>query len=257
MMKEAARTISVYLLLLMILVRCTGSISLPMLAPIPEEQVPSSPTAMVILSPSPDITLIFALTSTATVTPVATFVPTCTPLPPGTLYFISDAQFLGSLTNKGVKSFEAALGQVYPEWAALQIRYGGRDWTIGHFLQVISGPGSRAATNPKVLITVLGVKYSWQVPGQADLANEFISTSIRLTETYADFLKKPGLRRRYPQVGNAATYALYRYFNGDLQILREWHATYVRIFGYDPRWGTSTTFPKPGRCNRTSISSKP
>ena len=78
-----------------------------------------------------------------------------------------------------------------------------------------------------MLLTVLGVKYGWQVPGHVDLANEFISTSIRLTEAYADFLKEPGLRRRYLQVGNAATYALYRYFNGDIQTLREWHATYV------------------------------
>jgi len=74
------------------------------------------------------------MTSTVTVTPDATLVPTCIPLPPGTFYFISDARFLGSLTNEGVKLFEAVLGQVYPDWAALRIRYGGRDWTIGRFL---------------------------------------------------------------------------------------------------------------------------
>jgi len=248
-------------LFLMIITACTGRGPAPTASatvnasPTLDYWLTYPPTVTVVTttstpSPSPSATLISTMSSTVTSTPTVTPNPTCTPLSPGTLYFMSDGYFIGSLSNEGVKQFEAALEQAYPEWAALQIRYGGRDWTIGSFFQVISGPGSWAAASPEVMVVTLGVKYDWQVPERISLADEFISASIRLTKEYADFLKRPEIRRQYPQVGNAATYALYRYFKEDVQKLQEWHAAYVWIFGYDPRWGTSTVFPRPGQCER-------
>ena len=169
-------------------------------------------------------------------------------IPP--LIVVSNDYFASSLSNEGVKQFEAALARAYPEWAALRIREGEQEWSLGTFLQIISGPGRRNAVSPEVLVVTVGMKYRWQIPQKGDLARVFIRTGVQMTEDYAAFLNQPEIRHQHPQVGNAATYALYRYFEGNIQKLREWHATFVWIFGYDPRWGTSTTFPRPGWCER-------
>ncbi len=153
-------------------------------------------------------------------------------IPP--LIVVSNDYFVSSLSNEGVKQFEAALARAYPEWAALRIREGEQEWSLGTFLQIISGPGRRNAVSPEVLVVTVGMKYRWQIPQNRDLARVFIRTGVQMTEDYAAFLNQPEIRQQHPQVGNAATYALYRYFNGDMQKLQAWRQSYIRIFGIDP-----------------------
>jgi hypothetical protein len=52
-----------------------------------------------------------------------------------------------------------------------------------------------------------------------------------LYEYYLEYRHQEDVRDAYPQIGNAATYALYRYFDEDLEKVEEWCKTFHGMFG--------------------------
>ena len=102
--------------------------------------------------------------------------------------------------------------------------------------------------NPRVLLVTAGMALEWQIPQDKDLRRAISEVGVTLTQHYRAFRFDETLRARYPQVANPASYALYAFFNYDLDRLQAWQQEYDALFGdIQPR------IPPKG-CTRTNDS---
>jgi hypothetical protein len=84
--------------------------------------------------------------------------------------------------------------------------------------------------NPAVLLVTYGVERSWELPANGDLVSEVDGIRAMLHLYESEWILKTVDQSQYP-VANAATYALYRYFNGDLPKLESWSSSFEALFG--------------------------
>ena len=76
----------------------------------------------------------------------------------------------------------------------------------------------------------------WQIPEGHDLQKGVSLVGVTLTQHYRGFRFDEDLQAKYPQVANASNYALYAFFDFDLEKLELWGQEYDRMFGeIDPR----------------------
>ena len=105
------------------------------------------------------------------------------------------------------------------------------------FHEIAFGPPSPElgeGVNPAVLLETYGVDKNWQLPANSDLASEvdYIRAVLRQRENYR--ILGTIDQSQYPMLSNAATYAMYHYFGGDLSKLEDWCLTFVRVFNESP-----------------------
>lgn len=155
----------------------------------------------------------------------------------GQLYLLSDQEFRDLRTHQGI--VDQALAAHYPEWA--------------HYTQIVSGntepvklgdiivsvsydEESNLQINPAVTLVTLGDSLNWQLPPNTDLYLKSQEISIELNRLSFDW-EDPfddSLRRQYPEVANSGTYALYAFFDYNLDRLQSWCSTYQQLFGTSP-----------------------
>jgi hypothetical protein len=88
--------------------------------------------------------------------------------------------------------------------------------------------------SPAVILVTYGVERNWEIPASGDLRSEVDNIRAVLYQHDLDWILGKVDQSQYPTMANAASYALYRYFNGDLSKLETWCRTYVQVYGASP-----------------------
>ena len=179
------------------------------------------------------------LTNTYTVSPEAEIAPNCEIAnEKGQLYLLSDQEFSDFGTTEG--ELDRVLVTHYPEWANYRQRV---SWStqpvkLGEIIVSASLDEYLSQINPAVTLVVLGESLDWQLPSTMDFFVRAQEISQVLQQQFDDFHggnpQNESLRSQYPEVENSATYALYVYFNHNLDRLQSWCNTYQQLFGTSP-----------------------
>jgi len=71
----------------------------------------------------------------------------------------------------------------------------------------------------------------WQLPIDGDLYGRARQIGKTLYDFYGEYYTEEQVRAAFPDIANAATYALYIFFGGDLNRVMDWCQTYQAFFG--------------------------
>lgn len=135
----------------------------------------------------------------------------------------------------GPTVYDRILVEQNPAWADfLQIDNGEIRSAGVIFHETSSGPELGTGLSPAVILVTYGVDRNWELPANGDLVSEvdYIRAVLHQRENY--WILGTIDQSQYPMVPNAATYALYHYFGGDLSKLEDWCHTFVRVFKESP-----------------------
>lgn len=205
---------------------------------------PIIPTTTSTTTPSPTPSIIPSFTPTASfvpsVTPTIVFTPTpdfCnSALLQEKIQIVSQSVF--TAIGGGPTVYDRILVEQNPAWADFRQYNHGEIRSAGViFHEIAFGPPSPElgeGVSPAVLLVTYGVDKNWELPANGDLASEvdYIRAVLRQRERY--WILGTIDRSQYPKIANAATYALYHYFGGDLSKLEDWCHTYVHVYGESP-----------------------
>jgi len=197
-------------------------------APVPTVTVTQMPsrTPSPSLTPSPGNTA----TQTATVTPSPSSTPySCEPPNSDVPWVILDYdtfQSFGATPNE----MDEQLIQRNPQWQSFRQTVMTNPWTAGAVFDQGSGAPGEYGVNPAVLMVTVGMELDWQVPPDRDLYGQVVETGKTLYGYYLEYRNKDDVRGAYPQIGNAETYALFRFFNEDQEKVEEWCNTFHGMF---------------------------
>jgi hypothetical protein len=179
-------------------------------------------------------------TPTASITPSPT--PSITPTPDfcsssqwqDHLRIVSEDRFT-SLEPGGPPLFDRILVQQNPAWANFQQEVHGEIWSAGvTFHEIAFGPQLGTGVSPAVLLVTYGLERNWELPANGDLRSEVDNIRAVLRQHDSDWILGKVDQSQYPAIANGATYALYRYFSGDLSKLETWCRTYMQVYGESP-----------------------
>ena len=177
-------------------------------------------------------------TSTTTNTSVPTFTSTpdvCSAAGWKDEILVLSSELFTALEPGGPPTFDEILIAQNPDWAGFRQQVTNELWTAGVIFHEISfGPELGTGVNPAVVLITYGVEYDWNLPPEGDLVSkvDLIRGTLYQYELEAVLGKVDWAQ--YPPITNAATYALYRYYEGDLHKLEVWCRTFERTFGIPP-----------------------
>ena len=140
-----------------------------------------------------------------------------------------------ALEPGGPTVYDRILVEQNPAWADFrQIDHGEIRSAGVIFHETSSGPELGTGLSPAAILVTYGVDRKWELPANGDLVSEvdYIRAVLRQRENY--WILGTVDQSQYPMMLNAATYALYHYFGGDLSKLEEWCYTFVRVFNESP-----------------------
>ena len=199
------------------------AIATPPLAP----TLPPTHTKVATLSPQPP--------RTRTATPSPTASPFLSPSPhpcdvsATPLVFLDDDVYFswGPNTNQ----LNEAIIATHPQWKDFgQFAYN-ETWSVGGVYNQAAYCGEGCGVNPAILLIGVSMRLRWQVPPDGDLWIRAGQAAREFYQYYLLYHNKESVRQAYPQIGNAATYSLFRFFGKDLGTLQEWCNTYEAMFG--------------------------
>jgi hypothetical protein len=140
-----------------------------------------------------------------------------------------------ALEPGGPPVFDRIFVEKNPAWADFRQDHHGELRSAGViFHETAFGPELGTGVNPAVLLVTYGEERNWELPLNGDLVSDVDHIRAVLHQHELDLILGNVDQSQYPPMGNAATYALYRYFNGDLSKLEDWCHTYVQIYHESP-----------------------
>jgi len=190
-------------------------------------------------------------TETATLAPSLTpFIPSVTPSPISTITETPDVCNIAQRQDKiqvisqdlftalepgGPTVFDRILSEQNSAWADFRQSDHGEMRSAGViFHETAFGPELGTGVNPAVILVTYGLERNWELPANDDLVSEVDRIRAVLHQHESDLILRKVDLSQYPMVGNGGTYALYRYFEGDLSKLEEWCRTYVQVYDESP-----------------------
>lgn len=191
------------------------------------------PTVTAMVTTMPGLTSVVSSITPSSVDPTAKtataiLLPSCTPIPNNYVYVIDYSVYINADAGLELGVWEAigvlqqALEEHHPEWAQEE---GLAEYVWDHSHAQMIG------VNPRVLLVTAGVALDWQASEDQDLREEIVQVGVTLTQHYREFRFNEDLQANYPQVANAASYALYAFFDYDLAKLEAWQQEYDQMFG--------------------------
>ena len=201
---------------------------------------------------APTLPTLTPISSTLTVPSLIPIIPSITPTNTPTITITSMPDFCNSalwqdkiqvisqdrftaLEPGGPVEFDRILMQQNPAWADFRQTDHGEIRSAGViFHETSSGPELGTGINPAVILVIYGVEHKWALPANGDLVTEVnrIRAVLHQRENY--WILGSVDQSQYPMVPNAATYALYHYFGGDLSKLEDWCHIYLQVFNESP-----------------------
>lgn len=158
-------------------------------------------------------------------------------LHPGLIYVIDNPIYENVNAGLDMGIWEAidvmqdALEEYHPEWAFYSYEDSpGEERNVTYYLWNYCD-AQTIGVNPRVLMVTAGIALDWQIPTDKDLGQAISEVGIDLTQHYRDFRFDESLQELYPMVENPSSYALYAFFDYDLEQLKLWIDTYDLMFG--------------------------
>jgi hypothetical protein len=126
---------------------------------------------------------------------------------------------------------DQAIISLHPQWQHFRQVVFTDPWTVGDVYEQAAFCGEGCGVNPAILLIALSMRLQWQIPPDGDLDLRAQQAARELYHYYALHYTEETIRQAYPQIGNASTYSLYRFFGKDLAKVRAWCETYQNMFG--------------------------
>jgi len=133
----------------------------------------------------------------------------------------------------GSQQMDDALALHYPEWALFRQTILRQNLTAGNVFEQAAFGGSEYGVNGAILLSVVGTDLKWQLPSDGNLFLRAVQAAKMIYPHYTAFYTEEQVRAAFPEIGNAPTYGLYRYFGKDLQRLETWCRNYVLLVGQE------------------------
>ncbi len=176
-------------------------------------------------------------TAISTQLPTEPPLPTCTPIPSDYVHVIDYAVY--DNVNPGLELgvweaidvLQQALETNHPGWAQYTWEDSDNEERNLAYYFWNKSRAQMIGVNPRVLLVTTGLALDWQISTDKDLRDAIVEIGVTLTEHYWEFEFNEDLREIYPQVANAPTYALYAFYDYDLNQLNNWASEYDRLFG--------------------------
>lgn len=185
-----------------------------------------TPTFSVTSSPF----LITNVTSSPTTIFTLTTIPSSCILNQEKIQIISGLRFT-ALEPGGPTIFDNILIEQNPDWTNFTQYDNAELRSAGVIFHETSlGPEWGTGVNPAVILVTYGVDKNWELPADGDLVSEVENIRSSLYQYRSEWVHEQVNQSQYPTIDNAATYALYRYFNEDLSILEQWKSTFEELF---------------------------
>ena len=147
------------------------------------------------------------------------------------IYLLSPELF-GALHPGGPNTFNRILIDKNPTWVDFQQEDHGEMRNAGVIFHESSlGPELGMGVNPAVVLVVYGIKNDWALPVNSDLVSAVYQIRDSLFQDELEWFQEKVDLSKYPPIANGATYALYRYYNGNEQKLESWCRTYIDVYG--------------------------
>jgi len=132
------------------------------------------------------------------------------------------------------EELDQVLAVNYPEWADYEqnVSWYSEPVTVGKIVREASFQ-EKFALNSAVTLVTLGESRGWQLPSDGDVFLESLTISERLHHLWFEWTNPENeeIRAQFPEITNAATYALYVYFDYDINRLQAWQDAYQGLFG--------------------------
>ena len=207
--------------------------------PVPASSLKITQTSTILITNTPSITVSPTYTPSPSPTLTSTISPTpdiCNPAQwqEDGIYVLSTDQF-GALKPGGPNTFIRILIDKNQAWADFQQEDHGEMRAAGKIFNESScGPEMGMGANPAVVLVLYGVYNNWALPVNGDLVSAVYQIRDSLYHDQAEWDFGDIDQSQYPPIANGATYALYRYFDGNKNQLETWCRTYLEVYGESP-----------------------
>jgi len=174
-----------------------------------------------------------AVTITPSVTPELGTPPNCDLIQVnGKLYALSDDVFFSYGPSE--EELDQALRDIYPDWANYDqdVSWYSEPVRMSKVVREASFQ-ERFSLNSTITLVTLGESWNWRLPSDSDLFSESLAIGEELHHLWFKWTN-PGnedIRAQFSEVANAATYAIYAFFDYDLEKLEAWQQEYDKLFG--------------------------
>lgn len=196
-------------------------------------------TPTILIKNTPTITVSPTHTAFPSPTLPSTISPTpdiCSPLQwqEEGIYILSRSQF-DSSDPGGPIAINQILISRNPAWEDFQQYDHGEMRTAGKiFHESAWGPNMGEGVSPAILLITYGVELDWELPPYGALVAKVVLMRNLLFQDISEWNRGVIDQSQYPAIKNGASYALFRYFDGDQDILEKWCRTYIDVFGESP-----------------------
>lgn len=224
--------------LILLLTSCTGNSR-----PAPSSSPYATQTATIFVLNMALITDTPTIIPTSTPKVLPTLTPTILPTPdicnPSQwkeegIYILSPRQF-GAMDPGGPNTFDSILISQNPSWEDYRQKDHGEMRTAGViFHEHAWGPTMGTGVNPAVLLITYGIERNWELPAYGALVAKVVQIRTLLNRYEREWFRGEVDQSQYPAIKNGATYALFRYFDGNQESLEIWCRAYVDVFGESP-----------------------
>jgi len=224
---------SVFILILLM----TSCIGITKPAPVSPQK--ATQTSTILFKNSPSITV----SPTSTPFPLPTLTSNISPTPDicdptqwqGNEIYLLSTNLFGAMQPGGPDTYTRILIDKNPAWANFQQEDHGEMRAAGKIFHESSfGPKMGMGANPAVVLVSYGVKYDWELPKYGNLVSRVQQIRNSLYQRESDWNFGEVDQSLYPPIANGATYALFRFFDGNQEDLEKWCRTYVDVFGESP-----------------------
>lgn len=127
---------------------------------------------------------------------------------------IDDASFYYLGTTE--EDINQALMVNYPEWGSYEqiVTWDTEPAKLGEIVLSASFQ-EQFSLNPAITLVTLGENLNWQIPSNSDLYLQSVAISEKLFYLSFEWIKpeNESIREQYPEITNAATYAIYAFLN--------------------------------------------
>ena len=208
-----------------------------MTKPAPTSSPEATLTPTILIKNTPFITITPINTPPLTVTSIIS--PTSNACNPSQwqgegIYILSLSQFEGSDPG-GPNAINQILISQNPVWGDFQQYDHGEMRTAGKiFHESAWGPNMGEGVSPTILLITYGVELDWELPPYGALVARVVLMRNLIYQYKSEWYRGEVDQSKYPPIKNSASYALFRYFDGDQEILEKWCRTYIDVFGESP-----------------------
>ena len=153
------------------------------------------------------------------------------------IYVLSTDQF-DALEPGGPNTFDRILISQNPAWEDFQQKIAvmdGERWTAGQIFDSFAwGYELGTGVNPAVILITYAVERDWALPAYGALVAKVDQIRASLYKYELEWGLGKVDQSQFPPIANGATYALYRYFDGNNNRLETWCRTYLDVYGESP-----------------------